>query len=128
MFSETSVHTRSTRRHIPEDGIVSFSVHKRHILSQINPIRAHAIVSICVVILILYQCLCLSSRLFPSDFQSKIVQAFLISPKHGICPFHLILLDMITLIIFILMLTYNYKPREEAKKFVSRRIHITGMK
>jgi hypothetical protein len=37
---------------------------------------------------------------FPSGFPTKIFYAFLICPMRAVCPGHLVLLDMITLIIF----------------------------
>jgi hypothetical protein len=40
----------------------------------------------------------LQSGLFPSDFLTKVLYAFLISSIHYTCPVHLILLDFITVI------------------------------
>jgi len=40
------------------------------------------------------------SGLFPSGFPETIFYAFLISPMRAVCPFHLILRDLITLIVF----------------------------
>jgi hypothetical protein len=42
----------------------------------------------------------LQSRLFPSDFRTKIVYAFLISLMRAKCPANFIPLDLITLIMF----------------------------
>jgi len=53
-----------------------------------------------ILILSSYLCLDLPSRIFPSDFPTKTLQAFLISSTRVTCPAHLSLFNFITLIIF----------------------------
>jgi hypothetical protein len=47
-----------------------------------------------------------SDGLWPSFYLTKILCAFLITPMHAACPFQLVLLDLVTLIMFVKSTNY----------------------
>jgi hypothetical protein len=105
-FRVTSVHTRTTWCHIPEDGIlhVHYHVHKSlplvSILSHINPVHIQHTISL-RYILTLSSYLCCLSRLFPSGFPTKTPYTLLVVSTRATCPAHLKLLNFFILIICI---------------------------
>jgi hypothetical protein len=82
---------------------VHYHVHKSPplvpILSQINPVHT-------ILISPTHLHLDHPSSLFPSDFPTKILCAFLLIPIRATCPAHLTLLDLIILIV--LYEEYNF--------------------
>jgi hypothetical protein len=74
LSSETSIHTRSTRRHVPEDGVLHSRRHE-NLKSYIRLILCSIFVSQC--------------RLFPSDYLLHLAGASCVYMR-ATCPTHLI--------------------------------------
>jgi hypothetical protein len=66
--------------------------------------RIQSIPTNLILILFFYLCLGLPSCLLPSGFPTKILYVFLIFPIHIICPTHLILLNLVPQLIFLLVI------------------------